>query len=249
MTEAEWVACTKPRHMLDSFLGNTSDRKWRLFAVACCRRIWENMIDKRSREAVDVAERLADRLASKQDCSKAFSDAGVAAEDALIAHAPPDCLDRSGSPIIRVEGFTEIDVAEAAAEAAQCTVYPPESPSIEATCMALSITPSYTADVVYALHGFSDTARREEEIEQCRLVRDILGNPFCPVTFDPSWRASTISDLARIIYDNQAFSRIRELANALEQSGCINQDILQHCHQQCQHVRGCWVIDLILEKK
>src|SRR4051794_38395966 len=59
MTEAEWLACVEPNKM-DMMLGSTvSHRKMRLFAVACCRRIWPLLHDERSRNAVDRAEELA----------------------------------------------------------------------------------------------------------------------------------------------------------------------------------------------
>ena len=64
MTEAEWLACTEPTPMLDFLRGKASDRKLRLFAVACCRSIWNLLREKNHRKAVEVAERYADGQAT-----------------------------------------------------------------------------------------------------------------------------------------------------------------------------------------
>ncbi|MBL8795184.1 MAG: hypothetical protein JNM56_14865 [Planctomycetia bacterium] len=85
-------------------------------------------------------------------------------------------------------------------------------------------------------------------MKQSCLLRDILGNPFRPVTVDPTWRTSTVVSLAQGIYDERAFDRLPILADALEDSGCTNADMLNHCRQPGEHVRGCWVLDLILSK-
>jgi hypothetical protein len=79
-------------------------------------------------------------------------------------------------------------------------------------------------------------------------VRCIFGNPFRPVTLDPSWRTSTVLALAEGIYTDRAFDRLPILADALQDAGCENDAILSHCRGLGPHVRGCWVVDLILGK-
>lgn len=61
--------------------------------------------------------------------------------------------------------------------------------------------------------------------------------------------SSSVGELARTIYDNRAFDLMPQLADVLEEAGCTNANILEHCRQLSDHVRGCWVVDLILGKE
>ena len=91
--------------------------------------------------------------------------------------------------------------------------------------------------------------RGEEFALQSRLIRDIFGNPFRPVTLDPAWRTSTVRALAQGIYEERAFDRMPILADALQDAGCVSADIQAHCRDPQQvHVRGCWIVDLVLGK-
>ncbi|QEG31500.1 hypothetical protein GobsT_63220 [Gemmata obscuriglobus] len=81
------------------------------------------------------------------------------------------------------------------------------------------------------------------------LVRDIFGNPFRPVIVNPSWLTSNVVALATGIYADRAFDRMPILADALQDAGCDNADILTHCRSEAPHVRGCWVIDLLLGRE
>jgi len=81
------------------------------------------------------------------------------------------------------------------------------------------------------------------------LIRDIFGNPFRPVAFSPDWRTSTAVAIARQMYDSRDFSAMPILADALQDAGCDNADILDHCRGPVPHVRGCWVVDLVLGKE
>jgi hypothetical protein len=80
-------------------------------------------------------------------------------------------------------------------------------------------------------------------------LRDILGNPFRSITLDPAWLTPTVIRLAQTIYDDRAFDRLPDLADALHESGCDNDEILGHCRGPGPHVRGCWAVDMVLGKK
>jgi hypothetical protein len=89
-----------------------------------------------------------------------------------------------------------------------------------------------------------------EKKAQSHLVRCIFGPlAFRPVLVDSSWLSSTGVGLAKAIYDERAFDRLPILADALEEAGCTNADILAHCRGPGPHVRGCWVVDLLLGKE
>ncbi len=79
------------------------------------------------------------------------------------------------------------------------------------------------------------------------IIRDIFGNPFRPVAFSPEWRTSTATSLARQMYAAREVCAMPILADALQDAGCDNEDILTHCRDpKATHVRGCWVMDLVL---
>jgi hypothetical protein len=82
------------------------------------------------------------------------------------------------------------------------------------------------------------------------LIREIYGNPFRSVIFSSEWRTGTAVSLARQMYESRDFSAMPILADALQDAGCDNDDILAHCREaNATHVRGCWVVDLVLRKK
>jgi hypothetical protein len=128
--------------------------------------------------------------------------------------------------------------------------------SVLAMCAALATSESMTGremEVVAATPPGSwevsyDAWRRT----QCDIIRDMFGNPFRPASADPSWLSwndGALRKLARAIYEGYAFDRLPILADALEDAGCENADLLAHCRGPGPHVRGCWVVDLLLGKE
>jgi hypothetical protein len=92
-------------------------------------------------------------------------------------------------------------------------------------------------------------AIRAEKTAQANLVRDIFGDSFRTVAFSSEWRTDTALALARQMYDACDFSAMPILADALQDAGCDSEEILGHCRGDGPHVRGCWVVDLVLGKE
>jgi hypothetical protein len=92
----------------------------------------------------------------------------------------------------------------------------------------------------------------DNERAECGLLRCVVGNPFRrPPAIDPAWLAwngGTVPRLAQSVYDERAFDRLPPLADALEDAGCADADLLGHLRGPGPHVRGCWVVDLLLGK-
>ena len=82
-----------------------------------------------------------------------------------------------------------------------------------------------------------------------QFLYDIFGNPFRPITLDPRWLTSSVLDLSRTIYDERVFERMPIIADALMDAGCDSEEIINHCRGPGPHVRGCWVVDLLLGKE
>jgi hypothetical protein len=101
---------------------------------------------------------------------------------------------------------------------------------------------------LYPMWVFTEEAQRKL---QASILRDLFGNPFRPVAVNPTWLAwnrGTVVKLAQDIYDQRDFDRLPILADALEEAGCTDADILTHCRGPGPHVRGCWPVDLALAR-
>jgi hypothetical protein len=221
-----------------------SKRKERLFAVACCRRIWRLLSGERLRRAVDAVERYADGVVGE-------TDRGAAQEEAVAAYVEAD---DAGDMIARYAA----DAVEHAAETAD-DYFIAEGVAYKAQhAVGHSVTPGGSGVDPMASPATKAAAQVEESEEQAQmaLLRDIFMSPFRPVALDSAWQTPTILALAHAAYENRLLpagtlepARLAVLADALEEAGCDDADILNHCRQSGEHVRGCWVLDLLLGKE
>lgn len=245
MTEQEWFAtaytselwCSEP-------LAACSLRKMRLWACACCRLIWHLIPTERGRRAVEVAERVADGRATEEERAAAQAEAERAREE-----LGPE---RGSMGWVDAEVMTAIEYTIAADLEDD-----PEGVSLHASraCrrFAAITDPKHTApDRGNYDAGYGPPAIEAEEAacrEHTILLREIVGNPFRPVAVATSWLTSEALALARGIYEEKAFDRMPILADALQDAGCDSDDVLDHCRGPGPHVRGCWVVDLVLGKE
>ena len=250
LTEAKWQACTSPDLMLRFLRGRASDRKIRMFACHCCRRVWQYLVDVRSRHAIEVVEQFADGLTSEEELLAAHSDAVAARGATSVDPASIEWTDAS------LDHYDPDMIASyATASCSSPLVFPPGR-SWSGCYAALHVEEYVSRALAFAASkGISDGNKTHNAIEeaeqytQCQWLRDIFGNPFRPVMFSPEWRTDTALALARQMYECRDFSAMPILADALQDAGCDNDDILNHCRQPGEHVRGCWVVDLVLGKK
>jgi hypothetical protein len=225
MTESDWNTATDPQPMLEYLRGKATDRKLRLFACACCRSMWDLLDDPRSRKAVEIAEQFVDGNATPTELTVAWLDAEHAArvtrEDARADIASLPEWDVWDDDWLATESDA-IGAAEHAADAA----------TDDAWEAAWGLRQCYT------------------DVPRLALLNDILGPlPFRPVAVAPSWLTATVTALATAIYEERAFDRLPILADALEDAGCNNQEVLGHLRGGGDHCRGCWPVDLILGKE
>jgi len=233
--EQGWLTATDPQVMVQFLVGRTSERKLRLFAVACCRRIRHLLLDTRAQEALELTERFADRLVGDEERVAARKAAQQAAQSRAVTRTPlaPKWERRAASAVYYASAR---DASEAASNAPRLAV--------EALVRQAG---GYTGHDSQAIRG-------REQAAQASALRDVVGNPFRPLpAVAPAWLAwneGTIWRIARGIDNDRAFDRMPVLADALEDAGCDYEEILAHCRQQgADHVRGCWVLDGLLARE
>jgi hypothetical protein len=272
MSEAEWLVATAPTPMLVALRGRASDRKVKLFVCACCRRVWHLLSDSRSRLAVEAAERFADGQAGLGEVNAAEDAAEQAAldlepdpepvagwgtPDKSIRHQASDPAKAARAARLaawignRSPGFDPVAdpgraAADAAADCAAAVGWDVARPTEEVAREAVGRGAREEGwEALRQAVEARAAARDAEQRAQADLVRDIFGNPFRPVAIDPSWLTATVVAMARGIYDDRAFDQLPILADALQDAGCEDANILDHCRRSGPHARGCWVIDLL----
>jgi hypothetical protein len=245
MTETEWLSCVDPAPMLKALWGMASDRKLRLFAAACCRGVLPLLEDKRSHQAVTLAERLADGLPCRESELAAVRNAAEESQDrALSTHSHGAWPDDPGWYPDQTFNVEESQVERLAKSA--------KAAAMAALAVAQPIGLGTAAEIVRLIGEISAEEKESRCVETtpAAFLRDLFGPlPFRLVTLDPTWLAwndGMAEKLARGINEERAFHRLPILADALEEAGCDEESVLVHCRGSGPHIRGCWVVDLLL---
>lgn len=256
--EAAWFSCTDPRPMCILLRGKERGRKFRLFASACCRRISHLLTDDRSHLALDMFESFLNGNLTLTEYAIGEREAAAAcAAQARIAGDSESA--RGPSEADRARLFASMFAAQAVAA---CFGNVSSVPADCCGALRGHGTAELTDDV--QLRETGDRIEAAERAAQAALLREIFGNPFHPLALEPAWRPDFVVKLAREMYASNDFSAMPDFADALQDAGCENERVLNHCRysslpaaertgslqsRPCQHVRGCWVVDLILGKQ
>ena len=270
LTAAQWAALTDPADKVDRLCPPVSPRKLRLFGCYCCRRCWDSLSPE-GREALSVAERFAEGQVTDTERLAAFrglvesSGGYIGPHPAgrpwctatlttdLFTHALALVVATDAETLLRAEDgrpiadtFEDMKAIHRIAESCRMMRWLAEDDARQ----HLGRERGSVGRVWDRLLRGSATNRKihQQEVEyQTALLNDIFGNPFRPVTFDSAWRTDTVLSLARQMYESREFGAMPILADALQDAGCDAADVLNHCRDtSAQHVRGCWVVDLVL---
>jgi len=224
-----WRTSTNPETMAEEYGERFTERKARLIMLECCLRHPKYLTAPAVRTMVDL---LVGHYADPRKPDEPFNSAAARKHyKALDAYAS---VQTTGP--VRGVAFGVVAAAEPASVMKR----------LEETFRYLVF--SCTHDIA-AGFGSHTRPRRQERAAQADLIREVLGNPHDPVVFDPAWRTDTAVALARQAHETEDFTLLPILADALQDAGCEDETILGHCRDPEQlHVRGCWVIDLVLGK-
>lgn len=226
MTEDKWLGPAHPRSMLNFMVGRTTSRKLRLFSSGICRALNELELNQFFADALETLEGFADEKVTKLELARQ-SESLAAQRRELKGSSLRETLP---DELRWIWNAFEASLIDDAAKSA-----------LSVLKHAIDIIPMIRRlGLSTALTGF--------------ILRDIFGNPFRPVTLDPRWLTSTVLDLARSIYDEfprqvGGSAKMPILADALMDAGCDSEEIISHCRAPGPHVRGCYVVDLILGKE
>jgi hypothetical protein len=224
--ERTWLTTTTPNSLLRTLRGKRLPRQRRLFAVACCRRVLDHITAPACRRAVEVAERFVDGAADRQELESAYR----AAQEVAMGFAEKA---RQAPPADQPAAWDTWRLTYAA----------------QLTCAPSGMDEASAEVIKWAAH-VSEGRWEQERQAHCDLIRDLFGNPFrARPAVTPAWLAwegGTVPRLARAAYDGRAFERLPVLADALEDAGCADAELLGHFRAPKPHARGCWALDLLL---
>jgi hypothetical protein len=228
MTEAEWRSCKYAYEMIEHLreAGCADARKCRLFICASSRVLWDALGHKTHRRLVELAEDYADGLIPFAELTDALT---VAAE-------------------YREQYETEYDQAEIS----------PGRVAFETASEDAADAAEWACNRAGDVCEYLPHAPGAKQYDGVGLLREIFGNPFRTPSLGPPGVAhpsGTVAALARAAYLHRNLpqgtldtDRLGVLADALEEAGCVDREILKHLRGRGPHVRGCWVVDLILEQ-
>lgn len=229
------------KEVLDRYAERLTPRQWRLFACACVRRL-EAATQGSSGAALDLAERFADGNATAHQLASARYSGRFQSGNAAWAV----CWDPKEDSLTMAERAS----AWAAGLVGEGPHWDPPGVPFggQAPSEGGQRNPELRWETTIVYYG----AYRRDRTTESLLFDDIAGHLIVPAHLDPlwlSWNDGTVRQLAGSIYDERAWEQMPILGDALEDAGCQDRRILDHCRGGGPHTRSCWVVDLVLGMK
>jgi hypothetical protein len=238
--ERSWLSSDDPLELLKALhplrtLGSVQPqtRPSRLYLIACARRQW-GRLPHACRVLVNLAESAAESPRRREPLRAAV--AAVALE-LMHSDADPEDFTWAESALAEAGIGAELELACRAAGADAPPAHP--LPALWYSLARLVYLPFEVTTPPY--HWI------DPELHSAELLREVYGNPYHVIPFAASWRTSTVMTLARQMYATGDFGAMPILADALQDAGCEDADTLDHCRGAAGHVRGCWVLDRVLQ--
>ena len=237
MTEADWLTETAaPAALLRRVAGKVPARKLRLVACAAWHLVGHHAENPGVAEWVTTAEQFADGCVEVNEIEAA---------------------ERQAAGVVTGVEWWRTNAGQAALVAAASAVIADFATGAD-RCVAWVVECATRA----APDGQKQAAAARTRRQVCHLIREVVGNPFRPWAVVPDWlgggvvqpdgRTVRVGDVARRLAEgiqaDQAFDRLPILADALEEGGVTDPELLTHCRGGAGHVRGCWAVDVVLGK-
>ena len=243
MTESDWLSSDSPSRMFRHVRTRLSARKLQLLACGCCR-LFEPMFSDDQRRALAVVERHADGLTARDEYQAAVEQFGRDHMGHVLT-----------TPTGGISALAGVSPTAALSYALMAAVSTPADDGLHRVLDWAAATASRNVGP-----GQHRTASQAANRKMCEVFREVVGNPFRErETVGPGWVAAgggvprgalKVSETARSIavgvQAEQAFDRLPILADALEDDGCNDDELLSHLRHHSHHLRGCWAVDLVL---
>jgi hypothetical protein len=236
MTEHEWLTCDDSNRLLQ-FLGQPAhpprERKFWLLAAAFCRRVWHLLAEERHRCAVEAVERFANRAEPRPAPIPVLWATG---------NFPHWSVQHAALAVNRVVGLAHVGSSGLRAALAAATQ--------AATALAYEAVSQGGGE----RREVFEVARANERRGQCAVIRCVFANPFLP-SATSLWRTPEVLQLAGAAAAERTLPagtldplRLAILGDALEEAGCTDEALLDHLRGPGPHVKGCHVVDALLER-
>jgi len=215
-----------------------TEHQLKRFASGCCRKWWDLPLDVHSSELIYTYERFLDGQASWEEYYS------------VVLRVFEENKENGQIMISGIHAFSWLPTPYGVSSLTQQIAWVTSSYIHRERIAQLDQTASEDDRFGWSFFGYEfpefNTTAKTIFAPLPALLREIVGNPFRPTIINPSWLTSTVLALARQMHDSRDFTATPMLADALQDAGCDNEEVLNHCRGPGPHVRGCWVVDRLL---